>query len=295
MTWTKLGDEFADEARDLTGDEFRTHVEALLWSNRRGLDLLVPKRDLRRFAESPGAADAAVGLVVSGWWEDHGDAWYIGVRFPEWQLKRSVIEKRRDDAAVRQRKHRSHLAGDHSLCLPGDRCKRDAHDAARAQERAQSQAAVTRDMTRDSNLASATSADLAVTHDETQAVTRDMTRDVTRLSGSGREGLSDLPVPPKTITPRKHGEYDDPFFGEFWDAYPRKTDKRRAWSAWQAALKRGAEPSAIVKAALGYAGHRVGADPQYTKHPATWLNAASYDDERAPVRTAERDDDSWMR
>jgi hypothetical protein len=160
VTWTKLGDEFPDEARDLSDAEFRTHVEALCWSNRRGLDLLVPKRDLRRFAESPDAPGAAASLVARGWWEDRGGAWHVGGRFAEWQPGRVAIDERKVLARERQRRHRAHRAGDHSRCLP-ENCA-VTHN-------------VTRDMARD------------VTHNVTGGVTPNV--------GTGREGLSDLPVP----------------------------------------------------------------------------------------------------
>jgi len=55
MTWTKLGDEFSDAAAGLSSAAFRTHVEALCWSNRRLLDLIIPKASLKRFAEDPNA------------------------------------------------------------------------------------------------------------------------------------------------------------------------------------------------------------------------------------------------
>ena len=119
MTWTKLGDEFSDEARDLTDAEHRTHVDALGWSNRRGLDLPIPKRDLRKFAESPDVEAAVVGLVVKGWWADRGDSWYAGLRFPEWQLERAVVEQRKQANALRVRRSRMHKAGDHSICVAG--------------------------------------------------------------------------------------------------------------------------------------------------------------------------------
>lgn len=118
MTWTKLGQEFPDEARGLTDGELRTHVEALCWSNRRGLDLQVPKRDLTRFAETDERQAAADGLVAKGWWADRGAGWYVGLRFPEWQLEKSVVDHRRDGNALRVRRHRMHMAGDHSICLP---------------------------------------------------------------------------------------------------------------------------------------------------------------------------------
>jgi hypothetical protein len=122
VTWTKLGDEFPPEARGLTDAEFRTHVEALGWSNTRLLDLLIPKTEVRRFAESPAAQDAPGGLVAKGWWEDRGDDWYIGLRFPEWQRDRQQVEHRRAYLAEAQRRRRAHKAGDHSSCLPAT-CK----------------------------------------------------------------------------------------------------------------------------------------------------------------------------
>jgi len=123
MTWTKLGDEFAVEARDLTDAEYRTHTEALIWSNWRLLDMMVPKRDLHRFAESPHAEAAVAGLVAKGWWQDHGRSWFVGVRFPEWQRDRAQVEHRRAYLSAAQRRSRKHKAGDHSECLPQSRCR----------------------------------------------------------------------------------------------------------------------------------------------------------------------------
>ena len=129
VTWTKLGDEWPIEARDLTDAEYRTQVDALCWSNLRLLDSLVPKRDVRRFAETDDPGTAVKGLVVKGWWENRGDSWYIGLRFPEWQLEREQVEARKADNRLRQKRSRLHKVGDHSLC---ERC-----------------AAVTRDVTRE--------------------------------------------------------------------------------------------------------------------------------------------------
>jgi hypothetical protein len=119
MTWTKLGDEFGDEACGLTDAEFRTHVEALLWSNKRLLDLRIPKRDVKRFAESPDAEQAIKGLAAKGWWEDCGDAWFVGLCFPEWQREREQVLNRREQLRIAQDRGRKHKKGDHSLCLPG--------------------------------------------------------------------------------------------------------------------------------------------------------------------------------
>jgi hypothetical protein len=121
MTFTSLGDEFPAAARELSDAAFRTHIEALCWSAARLLDLLLPKREVRRFAETADPETAVEELISKGWWQDCGDAGYfIGCRFREWQQERVVVEKRRAANALRKRRQRLHAVGDHSLCT--DRC-----------------------------------------------------------------------------------------------------------------------------------------------------------------------------
>lgn len=120
MTWSKFGEEFGDAARGLSDAAFRTHVEAIMWSNRRLLDLVITPTDVRRFAETLHPEKAVDELVDTGWWQKTPEGWFIGCRFAEWQLESSVIEVRRAQATQRQRRHRMHAAGDHSLC--GERC-----------------------------------------------------------------------------------------------------------------------------------------------------------------------------
>lgn len=121
MMWTKLGDEAPDEYADLSDAAFRVHVEALCWSNRRLLDLRIPKRDLRRFAFSDEAEQAVKELVECSFWIDDGDAWHLAHR-PEWQQSRDQVEHRRAQNAIAQERRRRHARSDHSLCIP-DRCK----------------------------------------------------------------------------------------------------------------------------------------------------------------------------
>ena len=73
----------------------------------------------------------------------------------------------------------------------------------------------------------------------------------------------------------------DPF-GEFWKIYPRRDDKKRALVAFAKAAKEvGVEP--ILAGARRYA-EDPNRDPRYTKQPATWLNAGSWDNEALPAR-----------
>lgn len=117
MTWTKLGDEFLDSAYDLSDAAFRLHVEALMYSNRRLLDLVVPKREVRRFAGTDNVDAATAELADAGWWQDANDSWWIGCRFSHWQQDRVQVENKRKGWAERQRRQRRHRLGDHSLCI----------------------------------------------------------------------------------------------------------------------------------------------------------------------------------
>lgn len=74
-------------------------------------------------------------------------------------------------------------------------------------------------------------------------------------------------------------EHDDPAFDEFWKAYPRRIGKGHAKKAWAGALKRGANPAELVKAATDFGQTVNGSDPRFVPHPSTWLNGERYADE----------------
>ena len=59
-------------------------------------------------------------------------------------------------------------------------------------------------------------------------------------------------------------------FNEFWNAYPRKLDKAKAFRAFKSALKR-AKFEDILAGVIAYRNDPK-RDPDYTKYPATWLN-----------------------
>jgi hypothetical protein len=74
MTWTKLSDDFADDCYTLSPAARWLHVEGLIWSNRKLLDLRLDKNQLQRWATDP---DAAAELVETGFWTDEGDHYLI--------------------------------------------------------------------------------------------------------------------------------------------------------------------------------------------------------------------------
>lgn len=70
-------------------------------------------------------------------------------------------------------------------------------------------------------------------------------------------------------------------FDEFWAVYPRKVGKAEARKAFEKAVKKGADPGAIIHGATGYARdpRRRASDIQYTAHPSTWLNQGRWEDD----------------
>lgn len=98
------------------------------------------------------------------------------------------------------------------------------------------------------------------------------------------------PTPPHNTKPSSSAPPtdDDPDFAAFWGAYPRKVGKGQARKAWLKAVKT-ATPAAIIAGARRYAEQRQGQDPQYTAHPATWLNGERWADQ-PPTGTG---DEGW--
>lgn len=73
-------------------------------------------------------------------------------------------------------------------------------------------------------------------------------------------------------------------FDEWWQVYPLKKDKGRARTAWKAALKK-TTAEVLLAAASAYRD-----DPnrvqQFTKYPASWLNAEAWENGPLPQRVS---------
>jgi hypothetical protein len=96
MSWTKLSDGYADETWELSDAAYRLHTDGLIWSNRRLLDLVIPKDDVRRFAKTPGAVRE---LLEGGFWEDMGSVYVILHHAEHQRRKESVIARQEANAA----------------------------------------------------------------------------------------------------------------------------------------------------------------------------------------------------
>jgi hypothetical protein len=92
MTWTKLSDDFTDDCWSLSDAAYRLHSEGLVWSNRKLLDLLIPKEDVPRFAKHP---EAVTELLDQGFWKDVGDRYLIR-HHAQYQRTREAVIKQQD-------------------------------------------------------------------------------------------------------------------------------------------------------------------------------------------------------
>ncbi|WP_286344440.1 hypothetical protein [Frondihabitans sucicola] len=92
VTWTKLSDDFGDDNWSLSDAAFRLHTEALIWSNRKLLDMVIPKEDVARFAKRPEAVEE---LLEAGWWEDDGDTYAVVHHATYQRLKEDVLKQQR--------------------------------------------------------------------------------------------------------------------------------------------------------------------------------------------------------
>ena len=93
-----------------------------------------------------------------------------------------------------------------------------------------------------------------------------------------REAQLDLLGNPTVHTsePSKPAKKEEPDrFSQFWNVYPKKKSKGDAERAWQRALKK-TEAEKIIAAVRVFARQCEDKDPQFIKHPATWLNSESY-------------------
>ena len=84
-----------------------------------------------------------------------------------------------------------------------------------------------------------------------------------------------------TDTDTKKDKYTDGF-EKFWNTYPIKAGKGSALKAWVKAIKK-ATPEIIVEGAGRYASDP-NREPEFTAHPATWLNGERWLDSPLPEK-----------
>ena len=83
---------------------------------------------------------------------------------------------------------------------------------------------------------------------------------------------AEKPKPSPTPRPAVKPEYT-PEFEDFWQAYPRKIEKKRAFAVWKTRLREKYKAEDLINAAYNYAAlcKMRGTEEAYIKHPATFI------------------------
>lgn len=86
MTWSKLSDDFTDDTWYLSDVAFRLHVEGICWSNRKLLDMQIPKDDASKFKGITGLPE----LLDKGYWSEQHDSFLI-LHHSDYQRTREAV------------------------------------------------------------------------------------------------------------------------------------------------------------------------------------------------------------
>jgi len=101
------------------------------------------------------------------------------------------------------------------------------------------------------------------------------------IKEKNQKKINPTPAPTGDISPARKAADLEAEFAEFWGIFPRKVGKGQAEKAFRASRKVAVHQE-ILAGAHRYAAERQGEDPNFTKHPATWLNAKGWLDEPSP-------------
>lgn len=121
---------------------------------------------------------------------------------------------------------------------------------------------------------------------ETETETKEQQKtDLLTPAGASETALSLIEPEPVEAEPVRSASYPQAF-EDWWQHYPRKAGKRKAFAAWVRARRRASDEQLIAGA------RRYAADPnredQFTKYPEGWLNRDGWLDAPLPDRNPAR-------
>ncbi len=119
MTWTRLSDDYADDAQLNSVSRSARHLntEALCWCNKHLTDGALPAHMLRRITDADDPNADATELVNAGFWTKTADGWDV-----DWADQQTAAEVKAE--RLRKAKNKAdydargalHNKGDHSTC-----------------------------------------------------------------------------------------------------------------------------------------------------------------------------------
>lgn len=223
-------------------------LKALSYSKAMGTYGVIGRQLLPVFMATP--EDAAL-LVTAGLWEETTSGW----RFHDWDDHQTSRE--RDEEVSRKRSEAGRKGG---------------------RPRRQEKPVTSNDKQTETNLLSNLEANGK--QDESNAkAERERERERDREGTTTSESL--LAEPPRT-----RGFVYPEAFEAFWAAYPRKDDKRKAFTAWRRATRE-VDNETLIAAAERYRDDP-NRSPAYTKLATSWLNASAWENGPLPPRGGTR-------
>lgn len=116
-----------------------------------------------------------------------------------------------------------------------------------------------------------------------EAMPMDMPNGCMRVGNGNKGGVGGMVSVPKTIY--------TPLFESFWNEYPKKAGKGKAFINWKKAIK-DTEPEIIINGAKRYAEkvRRDGTAQKYVKYPEGWLTGRRWEDEEESTQQYSTDD-----
>lgn len=117
MTWAAVSDDLLDRMHfdGLDRDDMLMYVEGLVYASRLLSDGVLPA-DLSTFTKHPQAAEGALRLLGSKYWQVHAKGYEI-VDYLKNHRSAEQVTKDRERNRLKQQRARMHRDGDHSLCL----------------------------------------------------------------------------------------------------------------------------------------------------------------------------------
>ncbi|UNL81392.1 hypothetical protein [Bifidobacterium longum] len=164
------------------------------------------------------------------------------------------------------------------------------------QTRSTNEADVKQDSSKTKQTRSTNEADVKQDSSKTKPDT-DTDTDTDTDKNSSNEEFSLPQTPSQAEGAAENADEDYPIeFEQFWETYPRKTGKRKAYSAWQKARRKTNNTFLLAKASLYAADPN--REPGYTLTPANWLDGEHWDDDPLPAKhepTARPSPSAWNR
>ena len=164
------------------------------------------------------------------------------------------------------------------------------------QTRSTNEADVKQDSSKTKQTRSTNEADVKQDSSKTKPDT-DTDTDTDTDKNSSNEEFSLPQTPSQAEGAAERADEDYPIeFEQFWETYPRKTGKRKAYAAWRKARRKTNNTFLLAKASLYAADPN--REPGYTLTPANWLDGEHWDDDPLPAKpepTARPSPSAWNR